>query len=517
MKLRYKILMGIIGLFCLFGLSTFLVVNYQVGKLVKRSLLNELSSNLKLGYKLIDTIYPGDWRAENNNLYKGNELINNRSVVVDTIKEYTGALATVFLGDTRIATNVTLENGKRALGTKAAPEVVAKVLHRGEDYIGEADVVGKRFLTAYTPIRSKDGKVIGMWFVGVEKEQADRVVNQLNGLIGLVLLVSIIIGGFASMIFTKFILRPIPHLLAAFNRAAQGDLTAEVPIVTRDEIGGLAQEFNSMLRKQRESMLLVREATERIHDAIMQISQGNEDLSQRTQEQASTLEEVSATLEELSASMQMVAANSARGEELSQATLNAVQEGKSVIGETIKAMEEISASSNQIAEIVEVVNDIAYQTNLLALNAAVEAARAGEQGRGFAVVAAEVRNLASRTAESAKEIADLISEGVAKVKNGNHMAAKAGETLELIVANTTETFAANREVATAMREQAEALLQIQSAVEQMNEVTQQNAAMVQELASSSQALDMEADGLHTLVDKFRVDDNKKDVRGRRSN
>ena len=142
MKLRQKISLGIIGLLCIFGLSTYLVVNRQVDNLVQRSLLNELSSNLRLGYKLIDTIYPGDWRVENNNLYKGNELINNNFLVVDTIKEYTGALATVFLGDTRIATNVTLENGRRALGTKAAPEVVAKVLRGGEDFLGEADVVG---------------------------------------------------------------------------------------------------------------------------------------------------------------------------------------------------------------------------------------------------------------------------------------------------------------------------------------------------------------------------------------
>lgn len=507
MKLRQKVLLGIIILLCIFGLSTYLAVNYQVGKLVQRSLLNHLTSDLRLGYKIIDMMYPGDWRRENNSLYKGNELINNNIRAVDLIREETGALATIFLGDTRVATNVTLEDGRRAVGTKAAPEVVAKVLRDGEEFIGEADVVGRNFLTAYTPIRSNRGQVIGMWFVGVEKEQADRLVGDLNRLIGLVLIGSIVVGSLISLILTNFTLKPIPHLLTAFNKASHGDLTTEAPIVTRDEIGGLAREFNHMLEKQRESILSVRHATERIHDAATHISKGNEDLSQRTQEQASTLEELSATLEELTASIQMVAANSERGEGLSQATLNVVQEGKRVIAETIRAMEEISDSSNQIAEIVKVVNDIAYQTNLLALNAAVEAARAGEQGRGFAVVAAEVRNLASRTAESAKEIADLISESVVRVDNGNQMAAKAGETLDLIVENTKETFEANTEVAAAMREQAEAFNQIQTAIEQMNEVTQQNAAMVQELASSSQALDMEANSLRALVEKFIVDDD----------
>lgn len=252
-------------------------------------------------------------------------------------------------------------------------------------------------------------------------------------------------------------------------------------------------------------MILVRNATERINETTMQISKGNEELAQRTQEQASTLEELSATIEELSASIQMVASNAAQGEKLSQATLDVVEEGKKVIAETIMAIQEISVSSNQIAEIIKVVNDIAFQTNLLALNAAVEAARAGEQGRGFSVVAEEVRNLANRTAESAEEIAALISESVAKVDNGNQMVMKAGETLDLIVENTKRTFDANAEVAAAMREQAEASVQIQTAVEHMNQVTQQNAAMVQELASSSQALDGEAGNLQALVEKFTVE------------
>ena len=224
-------------------------------------------------------------------------------------------------------------------------------------------------------------------------------------------------------------MKPIPHLLVSFNKASQGDLTAETPIITKDEIGGLAQEFNRMLKKQRESILIVRDAAQQISNSSSQISMGNEDLSQRTQEQASTLEELSAMIEEMSASIQLVASNSERGEQLSQATLNVVEEGKEAVVETIKAMEEISASSTQIAEIIKVVNDIAFQTNLLALNAAIEAARAGEQGRGFAVVAAEVRNLASRTAESAREIESLIGESVSRVENGNQMCIGPGRRL----------------------------------------------------------------------------------------
>ena len=507
MKLKHKILLGIVSLLCIFGIIIYFVVNYQVNKLVNMNLANELTSNLNLGYELLNEMYPGHWRVNNNKLYKGNELISNNFRVVDEIKEQTGALATIFMGDIRVSTNVTLENGTRAVGTKAAPEVTAQVLSNGIDFTGEANVVGRSFLTTYTPIRDEAGKVIGMWFVGVEKEQVNKVIGELNGLIGFIILGIIIIGVLASLVFTNYIVKPIPYLLTSFHKASQGDLTAEAPVITKDEIGGLAQGFNQMLEKQRKSMLLVRNTAEQISNNSMQISMGNEDLSQRTQEQASTLEELSATIEEVGASIKQVASNSERGEELSQATLDVVNEGKEAILQTITAIEEISASSIQIAEIIKVVNDIAFQTNLLALNAAVEAARAGEQGRGFAVVAAEVRNLAGRTAESAKEIESLINESVGKVDNGNKMVKRSGETLNLIVENTKQTSDVITEVAAAMREQAEASQQIESSIEQLNQVTQENAAMVQELASSSQSLNMEAEGLSNLVKQFTVDGN----------
>lgn len=175
MKLRQKILLGIVSLLCIFGMSTYIAVNFQVNRLVNGSLLNELASNLNLGYKLIDEMYPGDWHVEKNSLYKGSELINNNTQAVDVIKEQTGALATIFMGDTRVTTNVTLENGNRAVGTKAAQEVITRVLHGGQEFTGEANVVGKKFLTTDTPIRSREGKVIGMWFIGVEKIRLKRL------------------------------------------------------------------------------------------------------------------------------------------------------------------------------------------------------------------------------------------------------------------------------------------------------------------------------------------------------
>lgn len=212
-----------------------------------------------------------------------------------------------------------------------------------------------------------------------------------------------------------------------------------------------------------------------------EVSFNTQELSKRTQEQASTLEEIASTIEEVNATIHHTSANSEVAERLAQSTLEAVKAGERSIQETIGAMGQISASSRQIAEIIEVVNDIASQTNLLAINASVEAARAGEQGRGFAIVAAEIKSLARRTSESAKEIEKLIKESTERVEKGNHMVRQSAENLRQIVTNTVKTSDVIAEVAATMREQAVATQQMENAVDQLNQITQQNAAMVEEI------------------------------------
>ncbi|HEY8392087.1 MAG TPA: methyl-accepting chemotaxis protein [Capillibacterium sp.] len=504
MRLKQKFSLGVTGLFCLIGLVILFAVNYQVNNLVYLNLSEQLSSILNLGYQLLDERYPGPWRLDNNSLYKGDELINGNTQVVDIILKQTGALATIFMGDTRVSTNVTLENGSRATGTKAAPEVIDTVLVKGNDFTGEANVVGKPFLTRYTPIRDLTGKIIGMWFVGIEKEQVNKIVGNLNQTLGIIIFASIIAGVLAAISLTGMILKPIPPLLTAFDQTSRGDLTVELPVRSKDEIGRLTSGFNQMLVKQRDSILLVQSAAEEISNSSLQIATGNEDLSQRTQEEAATLEELSAAIEEVSASIQQVATDAEKANHLSEATIKIVQEGEEAVADTITAMEQILVSSNQIAEIIKVVNDISFQTNLLALNAAVEAARAGEQGRGFAVVAAEVRNLARRVGEAAKEIEALINESAGKVDQGNQIVKKSSAILNQVVDNTKQTYATINAVADAMKKQASASQQIRTSIEQLNKVTQENAAMVQQLSSSTQFLKNQANRLHEMVNQFKV-------------
>ena len=333
------------------------------------------------------------------------------------------------------------------------------------------------------------------------------------------LLIIGIIGIFASLgigiYVAQLIARPIALAVEGIKKMARGDFTTELHIDTKDEIGQMATELGKMGDSLSDLITSILDASGRVGNGSHEIATGNQDLSQRTQEQASTLEEIASTVEEINASIQQTSAHSEQADSISQTTLGAVREGEKAVDATMDAMKQISASSQQIADIIKVVNDIAFQTNLLALNAAVEAARAGEQGRGFAVVAAEVRNLAGRTAESSKEIEKLIKESVDRVENGNVLVEKAGQMLKQIVENTKHTSDVVVEITAAVKEQSGAASQIQSAIEQLNQVTQQNASMVEEIASSSESLNSEAEELSQMVSVFRVKGGSQNNSGQR--
>ena len=252
MKLKHKLSAGIIVLLCVIGLTFFLVVNRQATNLVNESLTQKLSSILGLGQELLDEVYPGHWRRENDRLYKGDQLINGKYQVVDIIRAQTGALATIFLDDTRIATNVTLENGARALGTKAAPEVVQTVLINGRDFTGKAEVAGRPFLTRYTPLRDASGRVIGMWFVGVEEKQAYDLIRNLNVSLGHYYHHRYRSGHRNGSSVYRPNAETNPPPPQRLPKAAAGDLTVSLPVMTKDEIGELAAGFNQLIIQQRE-------------------------------------------------------------------------------------------------------------------------------------------------------------------------------------------------------------------------------------------------------------------------
>lgn len=322
----------------------------------------------------------------------------------------------------------------------------------------------------------------------------------------LLLLVSLIIYWYIK----RSITRPVTAMVEGVERMADGDLITGIKVKSTDEIGNMAAELQKMKDNLAGVFSGVLGTAEQVENISREIAAGNQNLSQRTQEQASTLEEISATMEEINSTVHLSAEHSKEADAMSLSTLQAVKAGENSIRETNIAMREISAGSKQIVEIIKVVNDIAFQTNLLALNAAVEAARAGEHGRGFAVVAAEVRNLAGRTAESSRQIEQLISESVKRVEKGDYLVQQSADMLQKIVENTKRTSDAISEVASASTEQSAAINQIQTSMQQLNQVTQQNAAMVEEIVASSHFLNVEAKNLGQMVNQFKINRLKED-------
>ena len=285
---------------------------------------------------------------------------------------------------------------------------------------------------------------------------------------------------------------------------AQNDFTSAVKGNYQGIFAELGKAINESITQMRDALLQVQEGALAIATASGEIAMGNQDLSSRTEEQAANLEETASGLEQITSNVNQTADNAQSANQEAVKARQVAQDGGTAVTQVIAAMESINESSAKINEIIGVVDEIAFQTNLLALNAAVEAARAGEQGRGFAVVAAEVRNLAKRSADAAKEIKVLIRESVAKSMDGSKVAAHAGETIQEVVVNVQRVTALVGEIANATQEQSTGLIELNKAVVQMDEVTQQNAALVEEAAAAAETLDGQAHTLAEVVSRFKT-------------
>jgi methyl-accepting chemotaxis protein len=285
---------------------------------------------------------------------------------------------------------------------------------------------------------------------------------------------------------------------------AKGDLTQRIDGDYQGTFGKLQEDANTTVERLRDVVGQIKEATDAIDTAAKEIAAGNQDLSSRTEEQASSLEETASSMEELNATVKQNAENARQANELAQTSNVNVSRGGDAVKRVVTTMGDIQDSSRKIADIISVIDGIAFQTNILALNAAVEAARAGEQGRGFAVVAAEVRNLAQRSATAAKEIKDLIAESVSKVEGGAKLVDEAGAAMDEVVATSRQVAVLVTEITHASREQSSGIDQVAQAIGQMDDITQQNAALVEEAAAAAESLEEQTQGLVRSVSMFRL-------------
>jgi len=287
--------------------------------------------------------------------------------------------------------------------------------------------------------------------------------------------------------------------------AIDGNLMSRIPMQGKTgEIAALCGGINTLLEATMTLITSIKTAAQEVQSGAVEISRGNIDLSQRTEQQASSLEQTASSMEQMTSSVKQTADNAGQANQLATAARQQAENGGAIVASAVTAMSQINTSSKKIADIIGVIDEIAFQTNLLALNAAVEAARAGEQGRGFAVVASEVRNLAGRSATAAKEIKSLIQDSVAKVEEGSKLVDQSGKALEDIVASVKKVNDIVSEIAAASREQSSGIEQVGKAVAQMDEVTQQNAALVEESAAASQSIVDQAQGLNDVVARYQV-------------
>ena len=398
------------------------------------------------------------------------------------------------------------------------PEHQIRVIDALRDtFTTQIKVGGRTMSLTLNPIHDNQGQRAGTvveWLdrtaeVAVEQEVSDIVQGAVNG--DFSARVSVVdkedfflrlAEGMNQLLDTNE--KAFNEVLGILGSMAEGDLTKRITAEYSGTFAKLKEDANTTMDKLTDMVVSIRQASESINVAAREIAAGNSDLSSRTEEQAASLEETASSMEELTATVKQNADNAKQANEQTISASNVATRGGEVVQQVVTTMSEINASSKKIADIIGVIDGIAFQTNILALNAAVEAARAGEQGRGFAVVAGEVRNLAQRSASAAKEIKQLISDSVEKISGGTELVNRAGTTMEEIVASVKRVTDIMAEISSASAEQSSGIEQVSQTVTQMDEVTQQNASLVEEASAAARSMEEQAGTMEKLVQQFRI-------------
>jgi methyl-accepting chemotaxis protein len=436
------------------GFSTIFIVNEKVIITAHE----KLKGDLAMGRTLLNEKHPGPWSVREGKLFKGDTVMNGNFTIVDTIGELTGDTVTLFQGDTRVSTNVKKSSGERAVGTRAAQNVIDATLTGGKLYIGKAEVVGTWNQTAYEPIKNAGGEIIGMFYVGVPNTRYDEITRDIGGQIILIGVIGLIVMGVLSLFLVKSITGPLIRVIAGITDGA-----------------------------------------DQVSSAASQVASSSQQLAEGTSAQASSLEETSSSLEEMSSMTRQNADHANEAKAMMTEAGQIVEKVNLHMNDMAEAVAEITRSSEETGKIIKTIDEIAFQTNLLALNAAVEAARAGEAGAGFAVVADEVRNLAMRASEAAKNTSTLIENTVKAVRKGNELTSATQEAFKENAMISLKIGQLVDEIVMASEEQAQGIGQVNTAMAEMDKMTQSAAATAEESASASEGLNAQAEQMKAYV------------------
>lgn len=448
MKIKAKLVLSFSAILILFALTVFLLVYFKVSGVILENYQTNIEKNSRLSLAFLDERFNGEWSIKDEVLYKGKEKMNDSTEFVDTIQKQSGYLATIFMGDTRVATNVLLEDGKRAIGTKASEVVINTVLKEGKDYHGEALVEGRNVFAYYTPLKDAKGEVIGMWFVGVEKAVVDKQISNIFGNIAVLIIFALIIGAAIAFFIGHSFSKAIGKINIQLNKFSEGDFSHKLDesnLRLKGELGQISHSANRLQQSIQGIIKSVIQESDRINEAaaltdsrisdlsgnIEDVSATTEQLSAGMQQTAATMQEMNATSAEIEAAVGNIAAKaqetSFAAQEISTRALTlktSAKEAKDYAyniyketnSELTRAIEQ-SKSIEHIRLLSDAIMQITSQTNLLALNAAIEASRAGEAGRGFAVVADEIRKLAEDSKKAVGEIQGVTKSVLSAVEN----------------------------------------------------------------------------------------------------
>ena len=446
-----------------------------------------------------------------------NHVSQNRNEILDKLKVLDGQLET------------DLNAFKLSIQTKEAEEIFNKL----QDTLGQYNIVRNQAIEmagngqkeeAFTFFYNNTGAIVANANQYIDDLFASKQTNGLKKstdnsdmsretiiIMLVIVVIAVVIAVVLGFIISRLIGKPVNKLVDAANRIADGDLNIDIDTRSKDEIGQLAEAFRRMSANLNEVMVSIKSASEQVASGSKQMSESSMALSQGATEQASSIEELTASIEEIAAQTSQNASSAEQVNLLTQGAMDNAVDGNSQMKDMLQAMEQINDSSGSISKIIKVIDEIAFQTNILALNAAVEAARAGQHGKGFAVVAEEVRNLAARSANAAKETTVMIESSIKKVERGTKIAGVTASALEKIVEDISKVAKIMTEITAASSEQAAGISQINQGVLQLSQVVQTNSATAEETASASEELAGQAELMREHVEQFKVKEQTRDV------